>query len=110
MAAERAAAAEDDQASDPSRQGVFRLNVGVGRQTSGTLFSAPPAGGEGAYDFMSRDHILSHPVDGIMYWVCVLNPNARTFETARGLLAEACEAGMRQGAKRAERPNSSDSV
>jgi hypothetical protein len=36
-----------------------------------------------------------------MYWVCVLNPSAKTFEMVRGLLAEAYEAGLRQQARRA---------
>jgi len=42
---------------------------------------------------------MPHPVYGKMYWVCVLNPSAETFETVKGLLAEAYEAGMRQRPK-----------
>jgi hypothetical protein len=91
---------EYDQASDLNRPGVFRLNVGVSKQTFGTLFGQPPASG-GGYDHTALERIMPHPVYGKMYWVCVLNPSAETFETVRGLLAEAYEAGMRQRAKRA---------
>ena len=58
-------------------------------------------GGEGGYDYTALDRIMPHPVYGKMYWICVLNPSAKTFETVRGLLAEAFEAGLRQRARRA---------
>jgi hypothetical protein len=91
---------EYDQASDLGRPGVFRLNVGVGKQTFATLLGAPPASGDGGgYDYTALDRIMPHPVYGKMYWVCVLNPSPGTFETVRGLLAEAYEAGMRQRAR-----------
>ena len=99
---------EDDQASDLGRPGVFRLNVGVSKQTFLNLFGTLPAsGGEGGYEYTALDRIMPHPVYGKTYWVCVLNPSAETFETVRGLLAEDYEAGMRQRARRAERPSSS---
>jgi hypothetical protein len=92
---------EYDRASDLGRPGVFRLNVGVSKQTFAALFGAPPPGGEGGYDYTALDRIMPHPVYGKMYWVCVLNPSAGTFETVRGLLAEAYKAGLRQRARRA---------
>ncbi len=91
---------EYDQASNLNRPGVFRLNVGVSKQTFAALFGGAPPG-EGGYDYTALDRILPHPVYGRMYWVCVLNPSAATFETVRGLLAEAYEAGLRQRARRA---------
>jgi hypothetical protein len=94
---------QDDQASDLGRPGVFRLNIGVSKQTFSTLFGPAPGDG-GGYDFTALDRIMPHPVYGNMYWVCVLNPSAATFETVRGLLAEAYEAGMQ---KRAGRTDSS---
>jgi hypothetical protein len=91
---------EYDQASDLSRPGVYRLSVGVSKQTFGSLFGPDRAdGGEGGYDFTALDRIMPHPVYGKMYWVFVLNPSAETFETVKGLLAEAYEAGMRKRAK-----------
>ena len=94
---------EYDRASDLSRPGVFRLNIGVSKRTFGAMFGAAPAsGGEGGYDYTALDRIMPHPVYGKMYWVCVLNPGAETFETVRKLLAEAYETGRRQRARRAE--------
>lgn len=99
---------EYDQASDLTRPGVFRLNIGVSKQTFGTLFGMPTSGGGGGYDYTVLDRIVPHPVYGKMYWVSVLNPGAETFETVRGLLAEAYEAGMRQRARRAGPGGSQD--
>jgi hypothetical protein len=73
-----------DSDSNLNRPGVFRLNVGVSKQTFQTLF-----GPEEAHDFAALDRIMPHPVYGKMYWVCVLNPSAETFQKVQPLLAEA---------------------
>jgi hypothetical protein len=92
-----------DQVSDLNRPGVYRLNVGVSKQTFGTLFGSDQAdAGEGGFDFSTLDRIMPHPVYGKMYWVCVLNPGAATLEAVKGLLAEAYEAGVRKRSKHAE--------
>jgi hypothetical protein len=77
---------EHDQASNLSRPSVFRLNVGVSKQTFQSLFGTGSAhsdkgGPEGGYDFTALDCIMPHPVYGKMYWVCVLNPSEETFNT-----------------------------
>ncbi|HEX5504897.1 MAG TPA: DUF6194 family protein, partial [Thermomicrobiales bacterium] len=84
-----------DRASNLDRPGVFRLNVGVGRETFRSLFGSPPSpsGGAGAaetgHDFTALDRLLPHPVYAPQSWVCVLNPSDETFQTVRPLLAEA---------------------
>ena len=84
-----------DHASDLHRPSVFRLNVGVSKETYRSLFGPQPAppGDSGivdtGHDFTALDQILPHPVYAPMSWVCVLNPSAATFETIRPLLAEA---------------------
>ena len=95
---------EDDQASNLSRPSVFRLNIGVSKQTFQSLFgpgSTPSdkAGKEGGYDFTALDCIMPHPVYGKMYWVCVLNPSAATFKKVQELLAEAYDMAVRKRAK-----------
>jgi Family of unknown function (DUF6194) len=95
---------EHDQASDLSRPSVFRLNIGVSKQTFQSLFgsdSAPTGEGEagGGYDFTEMDRIMPHPVYGKMYWVCVLNPGAVTSESVQKMLAEAYEMAVRKRAK-----------
>lgn len=80
--------------SNLDREGVFRLNIGVGKQTFRSLFGSPPTdegGTDTSHDFTALDRIMPHPVYGRMYWLCVLNPSEATFETVKGLLAEAYE-------------------
>ncbi|MDB5338431.1 MAG: hypothetical protein JWN70_4050 [Planctomycetaceae bacterium] len=83
----------NDTASNLNRPGVYRLNIGVSKQTFGSLFGSEsnPAdvGDESGYDFTVLDQLMPHPVYGKMYWVCVLNPGTATFESVQRLLAEA---------------------
>ena len=73
-----------DAASDLNRPGVFRLNIGVSKETFSSL-----VGEGGEHDFTALDRLLPHPVYGRNHWVCVLNPSAATFESVQPLLAEA---------------------
>ena len=87
-----------DQASNLTRPGVFRLNIGVGKATFLELFGekVPRAGADGiiesGFDYAALDRLMPHPVYGNMFWVCVLNPGAATFERVKPLLAEAYNA------------------
>lgn len=104
-----------DQFSNLNRPSVFRLNIGIGKQTFRSLFGAPaaPSGrGEAAesdehtgdYDFTALDQVMPHPVYGRMYWVCVLNPGDETFATrVRPLLAEAYELAVSRYKRQADR-------
>lgn len=95
---------EYDRASNLSRASVFRLNVGVSKETCRSLFGPGPAhtdegGAEGRFDFTALDRIMPHPVYGKMYWICVLNPSEETFKSVRELLAEAYNMAVRKHAK-----------
>jgi hypothetical protein len=92
-----------DQFSDLNRPEVFRLNIGLSKETFGALFGDParfsgwfnpaesgvtPSG----YDFTALDQLMPHPVYAGMCWVCILNPSNETFTTkVRPLLTEAYE-------------------
>ena len=90
---------EFDRASNLDRPGVFRLNVGVSKQTFQSLCPAGDAG----HDFTALDRIMPHPVYGKMYWVCVLNPSETTFEAVKTLLAGAYGMAVaRHGKRRSE--------
>jgi hypothetical protein len=90
-----------DQFSHLTRPSIFRLNIGISKQTFYALFGEqrPLSGGKSetgdgehacADDFTILDRVMPHPVYGRMYWVCVLNPSEETFETTvRHLLTEA---------------------
>jgi hypothetical protein len=67
----------NDQFSNLTRPGVFRLNIGVDKETFQSLFGDAT----GEYDFTAFDTIMPHPVYGRQRWICVVNPSAATFES-----------------------------
>jgi hypothetical protein len=94
----------NDKFSDLERASVYRLNIGVSKETFRSLFGTsrlPKYGNDGSetgensgnesdFDFTAVDTVMPHPVYGRMHWVCVLNPGDETFETkVKPLLAEA---------------------
>jgi hypothetical protein len=90
-----------DRFSNLDRPGVFRLNVGVSKQTFQDLFGSDGADAAGTYDFTALDKLMPHPVYGKMYWVSVLNPSPATFEQIQPLLAEAYDIFAKKRAKEA---------
>jgi len=99
---------EYDSASNLDRPSVFRLNIGVSRDTYRSLFGPPPSPASGGvvdtgHDFTVLDQLLPHPVYAPQSWVCVLNPSDETFQTARPLLAEAYGLAVNRQTKRAAR-------
>jgi hypothetical protein len=92
---------EFDNASKLDRPGVFRLNVGVSKQTFAKLFGA-----EDEHDFAALDRLMPHPVYGRNHFVCVLNPRDTTFESIKPLIneAHAIAVGRVEGRKSKKRP------
>ena len=84
-----------DNKSNLDRPDVFRLNIGVSKETFASLF-----GDEVACDFTAIDTLMPHPVYGTNHWLCVLNPTAATFERLKPLLAEAYEIAVRRAQPR----------
>jgi hypothetical protein len=97
-----------DQVSNLNRPSVFRLNIGVSKETYRSLLGAPPsppgAAGvvETGHDFTALDQLMPHPVYGHLSWVCVLNPSDATFDIVRSLLAEAHGRAASKHAKRTD--------
>jgi len=74
---------EHDDASDLERPGVFRLNLGVDRETFEQIAANDPEP-----DFTALDRLLPHPVYGQQHWISILNPSDDTFrDTVVHLLA-----------------------
>ena len=92
-----------DNASQLDRPGVFRLNIGVGRNTFSGLF-AHPTGEDSttgtAVDFAALDRLMPHPVYAPQSWVSVLNPSPDTFEAVKPLLADAYDRVATRDARR----------
>lgn len=73
--------------SNLARPGVFRLNIGVGRETYERL-----VGSMVEPDYAALDQVLPHPVYGKQRWIGILNPSRRTFDdVVKPLVAEAYE-------------------
>jgi len=95
-----------DHASNLNRPGVFRLNIGISKQTYRSLFGPQPSpsGAAGAvdtgHDYTALDQLLPHPVYASQSWVCVLNPSVETFQTVKPLLAEAYDRAVRRQTKK----------
>jgi Family of unknown function (DUF6194) len=71
--------------SDLARDGVFRLNIGVGRETFLRL-----VGSVTEPDYAALDTMLPHPVYAKQRWIAILNPSRRTFDgVLKPLIAEA---------------------
>lgn len=97
---------DNDKGSKLDREGMYRVNLGVRRDTFlkmfGTVPPRPPKGGivDMPYDFMETDKIIPHPVYAWMSWICALNPSESTFEKLKLLINEAYEYAKEKYAKR----------
>jgi Family of unknown function (DUF6194) len=87
-----------DNLSNLNRDGVFRLNIGVSKETFDRLFP-----GEAVHDFTELDQLMPHPVYGVNHWVSVLNPSDATLAEIRPLLDEAYEIAVRRNRDRTSR-------
>lgn len=86
---------EYDRISNLDRPGVFRLNIGVSKQTFQSLFGTEAVNVKD-YDYTALDVILPHPEYAQYHFICVLSPSEATFERIRSLLAEAYEIAVRR--------------
>jgi len=76
---------DDGTPSELSRPGVFRLNIGVSRETFERL-----VGSMAEPDYAAFDRVVPHPVYARQHWVSILNPSDATFrDVALSLIAEA---------------------
>ncbi len=98
-----------DRVSNLDREGVYRLNIGVRKQTYRDLFGTPPTERDAdgvldtGHDHAVPDTLLPHPVYASQNWVCVITPSAATFETVRPLLDEAYRLAVRKYENKAAR-------
>ena len=86
---------EYDRFSNLNRPGVFRLNIGVSKQTFQGLFGTDDIKIEN-YDFTALDVIMPHPEYARYHFFCVLSPGTETFEKIRSLLKEAYDIAARR--------------
>jgi hypothetical protein len=96
----------NDKASNVNRANVYRLNLGLSKNTFKTMFNdipkRPVAGQiiDTGHSFDDLDRIMPHPVYGWSSWVCVLNPSSGTFEELKPLIHESIELAKAKYRKR----------
>ena len=95
-----------DHISNLDRPGVFRLNIGVSKQTFQSLFGTAKVD-INSYDFTALDVIMPHPEYAQQSFICVLSPSEATFERIRALLAEAYDIAVRRYTRRNKKNESS---
>ena len=78
-----------------ARPDVYRLNIGVSRETFDRL-----VGDTTDPDYAALDRLLPHPVYAQQHWISILNPSEATFEViVKPLLTEAHDRIARTRAK-----------
>ncbi len=90
---------EYDRVSNLDRPGVFRLNIGVSKQTFQSLFGTTKVD-VSQYDFTALDVIMPHPDYAPQNFIFVLSPGEATFEQIQTLLAEAYQIAERRNTRR----------
>ena len=90
---------EYEQVSALDRPGVYRLNIGLSRETFRSMYGKGKVD-VSAYDFTALDVIMPHPDYSSQFFICVLSPSEKTFERIRPMLAEAYDVAMQRYNKR----------
>lgn len=75
-----------DRVSNLDRDGVFRINIGVSRETFDAMVADR---GRGDVDYSVLDVFLPHPDYAAQNWLCILSPTGDNVVRTRRLIAEA---------------------
>ena len=92
-----------DVASGLEREGVFRVNIGVGNRRYEELLGHAPAqhaDRPDVYDYAAFDVLLPHPQYAAQGWVAVVNPGPRTDDLVRRLVTDAHAAAVARWERR----------
>lgn len=97
---------DHDKGSNLNRENIYRVNLGVRRDTFIKMFGhLPKRPSKGCVvdmdcDFSAINQILPHPVYAWMGWICSLSPSNDTFEILKPLIQEAYEYAKEKYKKR----------
>jgi Family of unknown function (DUF6194) len=84
----------NDRASNLDREGVYRLNLGVSKQSYEKLFGTkpkrPPKGRivDTGHDFKELKKITPHPIYAWLHWIAILNPDDDSMSQIKELMDE----------------------
>lgn len=91
---------EYDSVSALDRDGVYRINIGVGRDSFESLFRDL---GPEPHDYTTLDRFLPHPDYAKQRFICILSPSAKNADSVRRLIIEAHGIAADRYARRAGR-------
>jgi hypothetical protein len=77
---------EYDSVSKLNREGVFRINIGVSRETFTSLLADSSSEN---VDYSALDVFLPHPDYAKQHFVCILNPSPKNEAVTKKLIVEA---------------------
>lgn len=86
---------DNDKSSHLSREGIYRLSIGISEDTYESTFGVkpkrPPKGGivDTGHDFTKTNMLMPHPIYAWMSWVCVLSPTQELLNEIFPLIVEA---------------------
>jgi hypothetical protein len=75
-----------DNVSNLSREGVFRVNIGVKRETFNALFANTTSE---KLDYTVLNTFLPHPEYAKQNFICILNPSGENDELTKNFIREA---------------------
>lgn len=75
---------EYDSASNLNRDGIYRINIGVSKQTFDELIKR-----QTQWDYTALNVIFPHPVYAAQHYVCVINPEGPILKQTFQLIDEA---------------------
>ena len=86
---------DNDKASNLDRKGIFRVSIGISKETYESKFGLrPKRPSKGCIiksdnDFTNTNELMPHPIYGWMSWVQILNPSNEMYKELLPLLKEA---------------------
>lgn len=98
----------NDNASNVNRDGIYRLNLGISKDSFIALFGEipkrPSAGKtiNTGHNFQKLDTIMHHPVYGWMSWIAIHNSGKQTFEILKPLINESVKMAKIKFSKKAK--------
>ena len=91
---------EYDKVSNLNREGVYRINIGVGRETFDSLVGSSKSED---IDYSALDVLMPHPEYAKQHFVCILNPSGANEELTKTLIVEAYDLAATRLQRKANR-------
>ena len=91
---------EYDSVSNLNREGIYRINIGVGRETFDSLVGNMKLED---IDYSTLDVLMPHPEYAKQHFVCILNPSGENEELTKKLITEAHDLAANRLERKANR-------